>query len=826
MRTLAFFTRTAWRNIRRGGQRALVALLCIAFGVMSLVSMTLVSLAYQQALVLEPGHQIGADISLGRREQGFISPEQVQELEALRQAGQIERYTRVAFISSLAIRRSGSGELYFIPNALGIETDQYPLAGSLVLSEPGNVGLSTLLVQPGDAVITRDVAAETGLQVGDAIVLADLQAGLPVQGYVRGIASDTPNHQGSKIYYTLETATLLANGGPAVNTILVNAPDPASLSAGLEQAGWSTFTAAIAAQNNSSARDLFDTLLKGAGVLGMLVGGIGIANTMQVLLRRRQREIDIWKALGYRELDLSALFAIEAFLLGLVGVGLGILLGVAISTGLVDLFTRTGNLLVSWTFSPYPLLLSGVAGLFTTVLFALWAIAGASQAQPLALLRDEPVPVARLSLARQLGLALLLGIPFTAITGLVMGSLLKGLGVLLFALLGFAVLGGGLGGLAWLTTRLLPLKWLPLANMARISLRRRGKSLVFAMIALFCGVVSIAMGVVVIENATGEMRQHTIEVQGYNLNVVAPYEEEPLVRQAVLAQPVQASAYSYQTQVGQVRALDGESTHTPVLLGFSEAPENYQVSGAAWGSHPQGVYSYTHAQIPPGSQVEVTFKDGSTRLLEVVGVYDYIWGMTYRPPVLGLLAPAGLVAGLAEPDSVTYYIKTNPAEAKSITSALGAALPGATVINMASYLTRYVQTYNNLFVLALAMAGLALLAGVLLVANSVSLAMLERRYEIGILKAVGYSQVHILASLAVEYSLAAAIAVLAGIAAVKILLIVLSILNDLAAGLLVLSPLAAGLILLAGTGLVLGTVAWVTWGPVRVPPAILLNERS
>jgi hypothetical protein len=133
-----------------------------------------------------------------------------------------------------------------------------------------------------------------------------------------------------------------------------------------------------------------------------------------------------------------------------------------------------------------------------------------------------------LSRAKQLFMAVVLGIPFTALTSLVMGSLLKGIGVLLLALLGLAVLGSVLRGLAWLFTLLLPMRWLPLANMARISLRRRGVNLVFAMIALFCGVVSIAMGVVVTDNATSTMREHDIDLQGYNLHVVAPYEQEAI----------------------------------------------------------------------------------------------------------------------------------------------------------------------------------------------------------------------------------------------------------------------------------------------------------
>lgn len=66
-------------------------------------------------------------------------------------------------------------------------------------------------------------------------------------------------------------------------------------------------------------------------------------------------------------------------------------------------------------------------------------------------------------------------------------------------------------------------------------------------------------------------------------------------------------------------------------------------------------------------------------------------------------------------------------------------MPESSVINLVAYATRFIQIYRNLFVLAMAMAGLALLAGILLVANSVSQAMFDRQHEIGVLETVGYS---------------------------------------------------------------------------------------
>ena len=82
---------------------------------------------------------------------------------------------------------------------------------------------------------------------------------------------------------------------------------------------------------------------------------------------------------------------------------------------------------------------------------------------------------------------------------------------------------------------------------------------------------------------------------------------------------------------------------------------------------------------------------------------------------------------------------------------------------MPDYQAHYISTYKNLFVFAAAMASLAILAGVLLVANSVSLAMLDRRFEIGVLKALGYSRGQVLFTQVVEYTLMAVIISLTGL---------------------------------------------------------------
>jgi putative ABC transport system permease protein len=825
MNSLVYFFQIAWKNLIRGGQRVFVALLCIAFGVMSVVSMTLLSQSLDRAMVLKPSEQIGADVSLNRQAEDYILPAQVAELEELQKSGGISRFTLIAQNNSLIFRRPDSGEIFFSNSGMGIDPKVYPLAGSLTVAVPGNVGAATLLQETGDLLITSDLARDYALQVGDTVILSDLQVGLPVEGHIRGIASDTPNHQGSKIYYTYATADQLANRQNTLNVAMVNAPDPDTIADRLSGMGWSAFSAANIAENNRQAQELFDILFKGAGLLGLMVGGIGVANTMQVLLRRRQREVAIWKTLGYRDLDLQALFALEAVLLGVSGSLLGAGLGLIISRGLVELFSRTTNLLISWSFSYQPVVAGILVGIATTVIFALWAIVAASRARPLALLRNEPVEVSALPKLKSLGLLVLLGLPFTALTSLVMGSLLKGVGLLVFALLGLLVLGGILGGLTWISTRLLPGRQLPLVRMAQNSLRRRGLGLVFAMIALFAGIVALALGVVVTQSAQTEMAQRSIQLDRENLVVIAPYSAEADVRQAVKDQNVQVLSTGYQTSVLEIRALTEAQglPIEPVLMGRTQ-PDGYQLSGADWGST-AGVYTYRGSRLQIGTLVEIAFLDGSSQTLPVIGTYDIEWSPSSLPAQLGLLLPADQSVDLALPGAIIYSLQIPAAHLSRISADLGRALPGATVINLEAYATRYIQTYHNLFVLAVAMAGLALLAGVLLIANSVSLAMLDRRYEIGVLKTIGYSRRHILASLAVEYSLVGLIATLAGIAAVQVFFTILAMANDLAASLFAMSPLQAGWIVLCGLGLTLLAVLGFAFQPTQASPSVVLNER-
>jgi predicted lysophospholipase L1 biosynthesis ABC-type transport system permease subunit len=445
----------------------------------------------------------------------------------------------------------------------------------------------------------------------------------------------------------------------------------------------------------------------------------------------------------------------------------------------------------------------------------------------MALLRNEPIDVRRLPWGQSAGLALLLAAPFTALTSLVMGSVASGLGILGLILIGIAVLGGLFSGLLWVCTHTISLRGFSLAHMALNSLRRRGAALVFAMIALFAGVLSMSLGLVVSQTTALKTSGQPIDFQGYNLTVLGSAGQESAIRQAVQAQNPEKVGVGYRTALEGLNTAGGEpvSDMDAVLVGRTD-PADYVISGADWGSQPGGVYVPKWANVQAGSQVEASFLDGATKNFKVVGEYEINYRSNNITPPTDLLMTANDFTKVARADSLTYFVQVAPDQVSRVANTLGAGLPQATVVNLEAYADRFMQGYRNLYVLPMALAGMALLAGFLLVANSVSLAMLDRRYEIGILKTTGYARRQILTVFAVEYGLVGVLATGAGVILIQGLLAAVAIANQMPPTVLLLNLQSMGLIAACGVVLPLLTVLGVTWTPTRVSPMVVLNERN
>ena len=84
------------------------------------------------------------------------------------------------------------------------------------------------------------------------------------------------------------------------------------------------------------------TVLVGIAAISLVVGGIGITNSMYTTVLERTREIGIMKSIGARNFDVLSIFLIESGLMGLVGGFFGVIIGTLISLGIGKFSTESG----------------------------------------------------------------------------------------------------------------------------------------------------------------------------------------------------------------------------------------------------------------------------------------------------------------------------------------------------------------------------------------------------------------------------------------------------------------------------------------------------
>ena len=133
----------------------------------------------------------------------------------------------------------------------------------------------------------------------------------------------------------------------------------------------------------TSTTDTMTYLLAGIAAVSLLVGGIGIMNIMLVSVTERTREIGLRLSIGASDANVLTQFLVESVVLSLAGGLIGIVSGIALSSGV----TR----LLQWptAVTPESILLSFGVAAATGVFFGFYPAKKAAALDPIEALRHE-----------------------------------------------------------------------------------------------------------------------------------------------------------------------------------------------------------------------------------------------------------------------------------------------------------------------------------------------------------------------------------------------------------------------------------------------------
>ncbi len=173
---------------------------------------------------------------------------------------------------------------------------------------------------------------------------------------VIGITSDTGRFDRS-IYMPIDNAYEVLNGSvqDEYNSILALAKDGTDIdTVETEITNALMFSRMVTTQDFSlsATKDMLASIssatssiilfLEGIAAVSILVGAVGIANTMFTSVLEKTKEIGIMKAIGARNSDIMVIFLLNAALIGFVGGLLGIILGTIASSFTSSLLTGSG----------------------------------------------------------------------------------------------------------------------------------------------------------------------------------------------------------------------------------------------------------------------------------------------------------------------------------------------------------------------------------------------------------------------------------------------------------------------------------------------------
>lgn len=784
----------AAREMRQAWRKLLFFFLCVAVGVGSIVALRSMIGNLNQAVAGDARALLTADVMIESSRAW-----RVETLEAInRIAGSSQTEARVETVELPTMLRpaDGASEAAMMVELKGVEAD-YPLVGEFALQNGERFRHEML--EDGGAVVAAALLERLNLKIGDRVSIGDSTF------QIRGVMAEEPGAGGFRLgprvlidRAAIERTGLVGFGSRARYKIFLRTPEgamPPVVRRLRDEVRDPLVTVRSYRESEENLNRQFtraEDYLSLAGLVVLVLGGVGVSNVTRVFIEQKRKTIAVLKCLGATGSRITLAYLLQTLALGLMGSLLGILLA------------KLALIFVGWQFAEslpanlsYDLRAGAMAqgfalGLLVSFLFSILPLLGIRSVKPRSLLRDGGITggedfdgrgkrrsfdLTRWTIAALVTLALV-GIAAWQANSLRVGFLF---------LAGLAVAAGTLyavAGLLIALLRRLSRRRAPFALRQAInSLHRPGNQTRVIVMAIGLGAFLVIAIQSLQANLLDEIdparrgnlpNMFLIDIQTDQRAGVEEMIEQATGERAALVPVVRARIVAVNereidldaSERGERGRLGREYTVTyrPSL----ETNETI-LDGNFWNAQP----------LAPGEEAEVSLEEGMRGLAGIeIGsriTFDILGRRTparvtsfrrvdwrnsrtgflilFRPGTLEA-APQTFVAPVDAPTDAT--------ERARFQFALVNRYPNISVIDVGEIVRSIRQILNNVTLAILFVGGFIFLSGVLILAGSIAMTKYQRIYETAVLKTLGAERKTLLTILFAEYGLVGLVAGITG----------------------------------------------------------------
>ncbi len=497
------------------------------------------------------------------------------------------------------------------------------------------------------------------------------------------------------------------------------------------------------------------------GGIALFVGSFVIANSLSITIAQRTREFGTLRTLGASRRQVLWVIVLEAVAVGTLSAIVGLLLGLALATGLFKLFDAVGFTLPNsgLVFLGRTIVVSLIVGILVTLVASLRPALRATRVPPIAAVREGAVlPEGRFARFRTPWSILLAGAGFAALLWGLFGPdlgttqilLWMGIGTLLVffgvALLSVRFIRPLARALGWPATRIGGVA----GTLARDNARRNPQRTASTAAALMIGLALVTLVATLAAGITRTFEKAVDELFTGDYAITAQNNFSPIPTSA--AEAVAAEAGGLQS-IGSVRTGDGlafgktlfvtavdDGARDVLSLDWKLGSQETLASLGENGAFVDDGYADDH-DLGLGSPIALTFANGATQTFTVKGVFEPPTGGSPFGPIT--ISAVAWDAQNPQPKNLYTFVKMAGGETlenQSRLDAVLAAFPNAKAQTREKFIDNQISGLSSVLNILYVLLALSVIVSLFGIVNTLVLSVFERTREIGMLRAIGMTR--------------------------------------------------------------------------------------